>query len=250
MPHELNSAKLTIIVPVCNEERQLQAVIERLMSSRCPIEREWIFVDDCSRDRSFEILDKMSLIYPFKLLRHPFNQGKGAAIVRALQQATGSYIMIHDADLEYDPNEIPLLLEPLLSNQADVVYGSRFMNGREKALLASYIGNRLLTILSNLFSGVRLTDMETCYKIFRSDLIKSMTLKSKRFGIEVELTAYLGMVMARVLEMPITYVPRTRRQGKKVGWRDGAAALVHLIRFNFFTSADKAFINLPENYLR
>ncbi len=246
----MHPTKLTVIVPVCNEERQLQQVIERLMDSSCPIEREWIFVDDCSSDGSLAILKTMSDIYGFEVIEHEVNQGKGAAVIRALRQATGDYIMIQDADLEYNPNEIPMLLKPLLENQADVVYGSRFTRGREQALRFSYFGNRLLTILSNFFSGVHLTDMETCYKIFRSDLLKAMHLKSNRFGIEVELTAYVGMVMARVSEIPITYFPRTHRQGKKVGWMDGLAALGHLIRFNLFTSPEKAFLNLPKKYIR
>ncbi|MES2965928.1 MAG: glycosyltransferase family 2 protein [Bdellovibrionota bacterium] len=240
--------KLTIIVPVCNEERHLRAAVERLMTSHCPIAREWIFVDDRSTDRSREILRILSQFHDFILIENRVNQGKGAAVIRALERATGDFIMIHDADLEYDPNEIPLLLAPIMNDEADAVYGSRFMSGEYRARNSSYLANRLLTTLSNLSSGLRLTDMETCYKLFRADLLKSMILRSRRFGIEVELTAYLAMVGARVKEVPISYSPRTREQGKKVGWRDGVAALGHVVRFNFLTKPEDAFTNLPERY--
>ncbi|MEK7357923.1 MAG: glycosyltransferase family 2 protein [Bdellovibrionota bacterium] len=242
--------KLTIIVPVCNEERQLRAAIERLMASRCPIDREWIFIDDCSSDTSLEILKSLAGVHGFHVIESATNKGKGAAVIRALADATGDFVMIHDADLEYDPNEIPLLLEPLLNDQADVVYGSRFLNGY-KAPNPAYVANRILTTLSNLSSGLRLTDMETCYKIFPADLLKAMSLKSNRFGIEVELTAYVAMVGARVAEVPISYSPRTRDQGKKVGWKDGVAALGHVIRYNFLTSHKDAFHpHLPEKYVK
>lgn len=242
--------KLTIIVPVCNEEPHLDDAIQRLLDAPCPIEREWIFIDDCSSDRSVEILRARSRSHGIKVIESRVNRGKGAAVIHALTHATGDHIMIHDADLEYDPREIPRLLEPLMDDRADVVYGSRFMNGRNRRLSSSYCANRILTVLSNVVSGLSLTDMETCYKIFPADLLKAMTLRSNRFGIEVELTAYVAMIGARVCEVPISYNPRSRKDGKKVGWRDGFAALGHVIRFNLLTSRERAFTRIPERYTR
>jgi glycosyltransferase involved in cell wall biosynthesis len=158
--------------------------------------------------------------------------------------------MIQDADFEYDPDDVPSLLEPLIQGKADVVYGSRFKkNAVQIHRTYHYFVNRFLTLVSNLLSGIYLTDMETCYKIFRADLLKAMRLRSKRFGIEVELTAYVAKVRARIFELPIGYFPRTRLQGKKINWKDGVAALVHLVRFNLFTSLDDAYENLPPKYL-
>lgn len=241
--------KLSLIVPVYNEEDQLENVISNLMKCPCPIEREWIFVDDCSRDRSYEILQKLSSQYNFKVFKQAQNQGKGAAVVRGIKEATGDYIVIQDADFEYDPNDIPKLVEPLMEDRADVVYGSRFKKSSYQVHRTfHYFVNRFLTMLSNLMSGIYLTDMETCYKVFRADLIKAMNIKSQRFGIEVEVTAYISKARARVYELPISYYPRTRLQGKKINWRDGVAALFHLIRFNFFVSNEEAFDNLPPKY--
>ncbi len=219
------------------------------MSSPCPIEREWIFVDDASRDQSLSILKELSTQFGFKLIEQNPNQGKGAAVIRGFQEATGDLVMIQDADFEYDPSDVPALLQPILDDKADVVFGSRFKkNAPQIHRTYHYFVNRFLTVLSNLLSGIYLTDMETCYKIFRTDLIKSMRLTSKRFGIEVELTAYVAKVRARIYELPISYYPRTRLQGKKINWKDGVAALLHLIRFNLLVSSDQAFQNLPERY--
>jgi glycosyltransferase involved in cell wall biosynthesis len=240
---------LSVIVPVYNEEAQLADVVARLMKTPCPIEREWIFIDDCSTDGSLAILESLKQNYGFKLIEQKPNQGKGAAVIQGIRQATGDYIIIQDADSEYDPDDIPSLLEPLLKNKADVVFGSRFKkNAVQVHRTYHYFVNRFLTVVSNLLSGIYLTDMETCYKIFRADLVKAMQLKSKRFGIEVELTAYLGKAHARVYELPISYFPRTRLQGKKINWKDGVAALMHLVRFNWFTSSEEAFKDLPKQY--
>jgi glycosyltransferase involved in cell wall biosynthesis len=234
--------KLTVIVPVYNEETQLKAVVEILMKTQWPVEREWIFVDDCSRDKSLEILRVLQEQYSFKVLEQATNQGKGAAIIRGIQEATGEFLMIQDADFEYDPQDIPALLEPLLAGKADVVFGSRFKKSAFQVHRTyHYFVNRFLTVISNLFSGIYLTDMETCYKIFRSELIQAMNLKSQRFGFEVEVTAYIAKTRARIFELPISYFPRTRLQGKKINWKDGVAALFHLIRFNFLTSPRQAF---------
>jgi glycosyltransferase involved in cell wall biosynthesis len=234
--------KISIIIPVYNEETQLREVILRLMQSPCPIEREWIFVNDASTDQSLKILKECSLQFNFRVIEQKANQGKGAAIIRGISEATGDWIMIQDADFEYDPADVPSLLEPLLSNRADVVYGSRFKDIVPQVHRTyHFFVNWLLTTLSNLLSGIYLTDMETCYKIFRADLLKAMNLQSKRFGIEVELTAYIAKSRARIFELPISYYPRTRLQGKKINWRDGLAALWHLVRFNCLTSEKKAF---------
>ncbi len=233
--------KLSVIVPVYNEERQLAAVVHSLMKAPCPIEREWIFVDDHSTDRSLLILKELAGQYGFTLLEQADNRGKGSAVRRGIALATGDFIVIQDADFEYDPRDIPNLLQPLLENNADVVYGSRFKNGQQVHRTFHYFGNLLLTILSNLLSGIYLTDMETCYKVFRADVLKAMRLKSQRFGLEVELTAYVAKARLRIMELPISYFPRSHLQGKKIGWKDGVAALFHVVRFNLLTSSEEAF---------
>jgi glycosyltransferase involved in cell wall biosynthesis len=241
---------LSVIVPVYNEERQIRAVVDVLMKSPCPIQREWIFIDDCSKDGTLALLRELKNQYGFQLIEQFPNQGKGAAVIRGFKEAKGDFIMIQDADFEYDPNDIPSLLEPLIQGKADVVYGSRFKkNAAQVHRTYHYFVNRFLTVISNLLSGIYLTDMETCYKIFRADLLKSMRLQSNRFGIEVELTAYVAKVRARIYEYPISYHPRTRLQGKKINWKDGVAALMHLIRFNWMTPVEKAFEKVPERYL-
>ena len=243
--------KLSLVVPVYNEAQHLREVIPFLYSVPMPIPTEWIFIDDCSTDGSLLILKELSKLFPMRILEQTQNQGKGAAVIRGFQEATGEVILIQDADFEYHPRDIPALLAPILKDEADVVFGSRF---KKTALQVHrtyhYFVNRFLTLVSNLFSGIYLTDMETCYKVFRADALKPMQLRSKRFGIEVELTAYLGKMRARVYELPISYYPRTRLQGKKINWKDGVAALKHLVYFNFFVSPDEAFKNLPAKYRR
>lgn len=241
--------KLSVIIPVYNEETHLKQVLEYLMSSPSSIEREFIIVDDCSRDSSYRILLENQPIYNYKLFKQETNQGKGAAIIRGIKESSGDLLIIQDADFEYDPWDIPSLVAPIVENKADVVYGSRFKkNAPQIHRTYHYFVNRFLTILSNLFSGIYLTDMETCYKVFRSDLIKSMNLESKRFGIEVELTAYVARTSARIFELPVNYHPRTSLQGKKINWKDGIAALFHLVRFNFLKGHNEAFSKLPERY--
>jgi glycosyltransferase involved in cell wall biosynthesis len=240
---------LSIIVPVFNEEAQLPRLIELFMDAPCPVPREWIFVDDCSTDGSLAVLNSLSEKYHFRVIRQEVNLGKGAAVIRGIREATGDILMVQDADFEYDPAEIPLLIQPILDNRADVVFGSRFKQSSTQVHRTyHYFVNRILTVLSNLLSGLYLTDMETCYKVFRAGLLKSMNLTSRRFGIEVELAAYVAKTSARLYEIPISYYPRTRLEGKKINWKDGFAALRHLVYFNFCRSLADSFTNLPEQY--
>jgi glycosyltransferase involved in cell wall biosynthesis len=242
--------KLSLIVPVYNEAHHLDRVIPFLFSSNIPVDAEWIFIDDKSTDGSLEILREFSRRYPMTILEQEMNQGKGAAVIRGINEATGDLIMIQDADFEYHPKDIPALIAPILDNEADVVYGSRFKkNATQVHRTYHYFVNRFLTLLSNLFSGLYLTDMETCYKVFRADILKGMNLTARRFGIEVELTAYLGKLKVRIHELPISYYPRTRLQGKKINWKDGVAALKHLVWYNFFVSREVMFKpELPQRY--
>ncbi len=240
------AVKLSVLVPVYNECARLREVLEFLFRSDCPIERQWIVIDDCSTDGSLKVLRNLQQHYGFLLIEREFNGGKGAAIIQGLSHASGDFVMIQDADFEYDPRDEPSLLEPLINGKADVVYGSRFKrSGAQVHRTFHYFGSRFLTMLSNVFSGIYLTDMETCYKIFPLTLISAMQLKSQRFGIEINLTAYLAKTSARVFELPTHYFPRTRKQGKKIGMRDAIAAVFHIIRFNVFTPFETAFKNIP-----
>jgi glycosyltransferase involved in cell wall biosynthesis len=241
--------KLSIVVPVYNEEDQLPRLIELFMAAPCPIEREWIFIDDHSTDGSLFVLKSLASKYNFKIIEQKTNQGKGSAVIRGIQDASGDIIMVQDADFEYDPAEIPLLIKPILDHRADVVFGSRFKHSSLQVHRTyHYFVNRLLTALSNLMSGLYLSDMETCYKVFRADFVKSMNLTSKRFGIEVELAAYVAKTSARLFEIPISYYPRTRLEGKKINWKDGLAAIRHLVYFNFCRSFNESFTDLPMQY--
>ena len=243
--------KLSVIVPVYNEEARLRSVLtDRLFAASCPIEREWILVDDGSTDSSGSILDEAGdWTQDTVHVLHKPNGGKGTAVRAGLGVAEGDIVMVHDADAEYDPTDIPRLLEPLLRDQADVVYGSRFRRERHQVHRTfHFFVNRFLTLLSNVLSGIYLSDMETCYKLARSDLLRSMRLRARRFEFEIEITAYVAKTGARVFELPISYNPRTRSAGKKIGWRDGVAALWYLVRFNLLTSRRAAFKELPTQY--
>jgi glycosyltransferase involved in cell wall biosynthesis len=240
---------LSVIIPVYNEENNLEPLLKRFTEAPCPIEREFIVIDDKSTDASLAVLRSLQAQKDFKLIAQAYNQGKGAAVIRGIQEARGDLIVIQDADWEYDPSDIPALIQPILDDKADVVYGSRFRQTSPQIHRTyHYFVNRTLTLLSNLCSGIYLSDMETCYKVFRADLLQAMRLRSQRFGIEVEMTAYTAKTRARIYELPISYHPRTRLEGKKINWKDGIAALYHLIHFNFGTSVPEAFQGLPERY--
>ena len=226
--------KLSVVMPVYNERATLREVVQKVLS--VPMEIELICVDDGSRDGSREIMAELQSEHPqIRVVLQPYNMGKGAALRRGIQEATGDYVIIQDADLEYDPAEYPVLLAPLMQDKADVVYGSRFMGGRPHRVLYFWhsIGNRLLTLLSNALTDLNLSDMETCYKAFRRDVIQSMHLEERRFGFEPEVTVKVAKRRLRVYEVGISYSGRTYEEGKKIGWRDGVRALYCIVKYGF-----------------
>ena len=236
VPSAWNEIVLTIIMPCYNEQETVEECVRRLKD--VPLETEVIAVNDASKDGTAEILDRLKEAGELhQVIHQPENRGKGAAVRAGIEAATGHVIVVQDADLEYDPNELPQLLDPIRLGKADAVYGSRFHPGPRRVLYFWHsVGNRLLTLLSNMLTDLNLTDMETCYKMVRADVLKSLPLVSNRFGIEVEVTARLAKAQARIWEMPVSYSGRTYAEGKKIGWRDGMAALWHVLRFNLFTS--------------
>ena len=231
--------KLSILVPVYNEERTVEEVVRRV--SAIPIPKEIILVDDGSRDRSPEILKRLQKnndrgddpVNKIRVFFQPRNQGKGAAIKTALGHVTGEVIIIQDADLEYDPKDYPTLLEPIVNGLADVVYGTRFYGGGAHRVLFfwHYVGNQLLTLVSNMITNLNLSDMEVGYKAFRTEVVRDIDLKSPRFGFEPEITVKLAKRRCRFYEVPISYHGRTYEEGKKITWKDGLSALYYLIRF-------------------
>lgn len=224
--------KLSVVMPVYNEQATLRPVIERVLS--VGVEVELLCVDDGSTDNSREILASLQQQYPqVKVFLQPRNMGKGAALRRGIREATGNYVIIQDADLEYDPNDYSLLLGPLENGQADVVYGSRFVGSGPHRVLYYWhsVGNWLLTIVSNMLTNLNLTDMETCYKAFRREVIQSIPLEEDRFGFEPEVTVKIAKRGLRVYEVGISYWGRTYAEGKKIGWRDGVLALWCLVKY-------------------
>lgn len=226
--------KLSIIIPVYNEKHTIEEVIDRVRKIDVGMEKEIVIVDDGSKDGTQDVLNNLN--FPdTKTFFHAKNQGKGAALHTGFSNVQGDIILIQDADLEYDPAEYPTLLKPILDGRADVVYGSRFLGGPHRVLFFwHYVGNKLLTTLSNILSNLNLSDMETCYKVIKKDVLDRITLKSKRFGFEPEITIKLAKLKVKIYEVPISYSGRDYSEGKKIGWRDGIAAIYHIIRFKFF----------------
>jgi glycosyltransferase involved in cell wall biosynthesis len=240
--------RLSVIMPVYDERATVEAAARRVRAVPLPI--ELVCVDDGSTDGTADVLRALQAEGVIDhLLTHPANRGKGAAVRTGIAAATGDVIVIQDADLEYDPAQLPRLLEPIADGRADAVFGSRFAGGPHRVLYFRHtLGNRALTLLSNLFTDLNLTDMETCYKMVRADLLRSLPLRARRFGIEPELTARLAQSGARIYELPIAYDGRTYAEGKKIGWKDGVAALWHILRANLFAPPVPAY-RRPEGQL-
>jgi glycosyltransferase involved in cell wall biosynthesis len=234
--------KLSVLIPAYNEENTIEKILDKVLAVEliADFEKELIIVNDCSKDRTEEVT--LNYIESHKeadirYFKHEVNKGKGAALHTGIKEASGDYIVVQDADMEYDPNQFNLLLKPVVDGFADVVYGSRFMGGHPHRILFFWhsIGNGLLTFLSNMFNNLNLTDMETCYKLMKADMVKSLTLKEKRFGFEPEVTAKLARIKGiRIYEVGISYYGRTYEEGKKINWRDGFRALYCIAKYGLF----------------
>jgi len=227
------SVKLSIVIPVYNEKNTLNTLLARVEA--VDYDKEIVLVDDCSTDGTREIVESYKNKDGYTVAIHPHNKGKGAALRTGFAQASGDIIIIQDADLEYDPKDYGKLLEPILDGRADVVYGSRFLGGPHRVLFFwHYLGNTALTLLSNIMTNLNLTDMETCYKVFTRQVLNSITLKCDRFGFEPEFTSKVARHNFRIYEVPISYSGRDYAEGKKIGWKDGVAAIWFIIRFRLF----------------
>ena len=230
----LPNLRLSVVIPVYNEAATIEEVVRRVKA--LPLAIEAIAVNDASTDGSGAVLDRLAAARQLdRVIHQPENRGKGAALRAGFAAATGDVVVVQDADLEYDPADLPELLEPIRVGRADAVYGSRFQGGPRRVLFFWHsVGNTFLTLMSNVFTNLNLSDMETCYKLIRRDLLQRLPLTSNRFGFEVEITARLSQVGARIWELPISYSGRTYAEGKKITWRDGLAALFHILRYNLF----------------
>ncbi len=224
--------KLSVVIPVYNERETLETIVRRVQD--VPVDKEIVLVDDCSTDGTREILAELEKQDNIRVLLHEVNQGKGAALRTGFAGARGDIVIIQDADLEYDPAEFPKVIQPILDNKADVVYGSRFAGGESHRVLYYWhsVGNRFLTFLSNCLTNLNLTDMETCYKAFRREVIQDITIEEDRFGFEPEITAKVAIRRLRVYEVGISYSGRTYEEGKKIGWKDGCRAIWCILKYN------------------
>jgi glycosyltransferase involved in cell wall biosynthesis len=250
-PSALDNPKVSIVIPVYNEKSTIDEILRRVLDTS--IRKEVIIVDDCSTDGTRQILENMAarqangeitapaqdggdpiVLRELRFFFQAPNQGKGAALRRGFAQATGEIVLVQDADLEYDPRDYPVLLGPIIDGRADVVYGSRFLGGPQRVhYFWHYVANRSLTLLSDICTNLKLSDMETCYKVFRKEVLKGIQLKSNRFGFEPEITAKIAKHQWRIYEVPITYAGRTYEEGKKITWKDGVQALWCIIRYKF-----------------
>lgn len=225
--------KLSIVIPCYNEAKTIRTIVERVRAS--PVaEKEIIIVDDCSRDGTRDLLRTQIAPLVDRIIYHEVNQGKGAALRTGFAAATGDAVVVQDADLEYDPLEYPKLLKPILDGKADVVFGSRFMGGEAHRVVYFWhmVGNKLLTLFSNMGTGINLTDMETCYKVFRREILQKIRIEENRFGFEPEITAKVARLNCVIYEVGISYYGRTYAEGKKIGWRDGFRALYAILKYN------------------
>ncbi|HBH07237.1 MAG TPA: glycosyl transferase [Flavobacteriales bacterium] len=240
--HRPKFEKLSVLIPAYNEEKTIHLILDKIRRVTLPedIQMELVIVNDSSSDDTEGALRRYMDTHSdmdIRLFNQPFNMGKGAAIHRAIKESTGDFVVVQDADLEYDPQEYLILVKPVLAGMADVVYGSRFMGGNPHRILFFWhsIGNKFLTFLSNMFTNLNLTDMETCYKLFKADTIKSLLLKEKRFGFEPEVTAKISRIPGiRIYEVGISYYGRTYEEGKKIGWKDGFRAIYCILKYNIF----------------
>jgi glycosyltransferase involved in cell wall biosynthesis len=231
-----NVEKISIVIPVYNELHTLPDIVARVRAVSVGLEKEIILVDDASTDGTTELIKRYRSDTDVVLQFHPVNQGKGAALRTGFGTATGDIVIIQDADLEYDPDEYPKLLQPILDGKADVVFGSRFQGSEAHRVLYYWhsVGNRFLTTLSNMFTNINLTDMETCYKVFTRDVLKHISICENRFGFEPEITAKVARLGCRIYEVGISYYGRSYEEGKKIGWKDGVRALWCIIKYNTF----------------
>lgn len=231
---EAGQPLLSVVIPVYNEIKTLETVVKRVLAVGLKV--ELILVDDGSTDGSRELLDALVEKYGVKAFKHERNQGKGAALKTGFGHATGDLVVIQDADLEYDPDDYHLLLRPFVEQDAEVVYGSRYLVGRYIRVhpYYHYLGNRFLTFVSNVFTGLKLTDMETCYKMFKREVVQDLKITSKRFTVEPEITARIAAKRLKIFEVPISYLGRDYAEGKKIGWKDGVAAIYSIVKFRFW----------------
>ena len=225
---------ISVVMPVYNEAKTIKEIVKNVQA--VGLEKEIIIVDDASTDGTREILNELKDKEGITVLYHQSNQGKGAALRTAFKQVKGEIVIIQDADLEYDPNEYNKLIKPIIEGKADAVYGSRFLGGPHRVLFFwHYVGNKLFTLLSNMLTNLNLTDMETCYKVFKASLLNKFTIESNRFGVEPEITAKLAKLKCRIYEVDISYSGRDYTEGKKINWKDGIAALYWILKYNLWS---------------